>query len=318
MGDAIFLYLRSHDGKLPGKLSELYKEGLVMDLSVFSCPASGNQITSEGQIDQLTDYILVPNDSGERKALLLKEKDNFHNGKAHFFFSNWEIKKMPVTSPPGPAPEIPAQYLVKPKPKQTQVKPTQPQPDPVQPQAKPNQPQTKSIQPTSKSVPQPKSTSTPAGPVYSGGGGALPASGPPTVVFVFGFGILIMMLSIVLLLLKNRKSSPAGSGDREKRDSESRSKIDLGIEITEPDKTIHIINFHAAPINVGRDPSNDLVLNDSSVSRIHARITVENGHIFLIDLSKGNRTVLDEAPITQAEVFKDSVIWLGSTCLRIL
>jgi hypothetical protein len=290
LGDAIYLYLRYHNGRMPDKLSDLYKEGLVLDLNVFTCPASGNKITDESQIDELTDYVLIPNESGAQGVLLLKEKANNHNGQGHFFFSNWEIKKMPVSSSPGQTPEISAF----------------------------RRPAEKSDRPASLSQQQTRPAGTPAAPVSSGGGGYLPKKRTHPLVFVFGIGILLLFLLIAALLYRKKMSAPVESRASVKGKEGSFQKIDLKIKILEPEQDPRIENFRTAPVSIGRDPANDLILSDPTVSRRHARITVEQGQLFLFDLSQGNRTLLEDDQIERAEIFSNSIIYLGSTCLHIM
>ncbi|HLA44147.1 MAG TPA: FHA domain-containing protein, partial [Aggregatilineales bacterium] len=47
------------------------------------------------------------------------------------------------------------------------------------------------------------------------------------------------------------------------------------------------------PISIGRDVSNKVVLAETSVSRFHAQIDIENGQVILKDLQSSNGTVLN-------------------------
>ena len=49
---------------------------------------------------------------------------------------------------------------------------------------------------------------------------------------------------------------------------------------------------------VGRDHEGDVYLNDPSVSRVHARILVENGTATVEDLKSKNGTCVQSEPIT--------------------
>jgi hypothetical protein len=88
LGNAVALYLRGNEGKLPARLSDLYVQGLVPDLAVFNCPGSGNKITAPDQIDGMTDYAIAPRLTAERPMRLLWEKQAHHQGKAVQFMSN--------------------------------------------------------------------------------------------------------------------------------------------------------------------------------------------------------------------------------------
>jgi Tfp pilus assembly protein PilF len=102
LGDALKFYEIDSEGKPPSRLSELYKQGLVPDLAIFSCPASGKRITEEAQIDQLTDYEIVAQASGDQKRRpMIKEKYGYHDGQALVFYSDRSIGKEKGPAPPG-------------------------------------------------------------------------------------------------------------------------------------------------------------------------------------------------------------------------
>ena len=48
---------------------------------------------------------------------------------------------------------------------------------------------------------------------------------------------------------------------------------------------------------IGRDPESTVYLNDSSVSRAHARITIKDGQAELEDLQSKNGTTVQNQPI---------------------
>ncbi len=52
---------------------------------------------------------------------------------------------------------------------------------------------------------------------------------------------------------------------------------------------------------IGRDPSCDVLLNDGTVSRRHARLTIEASHAYLEDLGSTNGTILNGAPLAPNE-----------------
>src|SRR4051794_30711859 len=52
---------------------------------------------------------------------------------------------------------------------------------------------------------------------------------------------------------------------------------------------------------LGRDPSAEIVLNDQSVSRKHAKVSKENGKVKLTDLGSANGTVLNGKKIAQGD-----------------
>ena len=56
---------------------------------------------------------------------------------------------------------------------------------------------------------------------------------------------------------------------------------------------------------VGRDHDGDVYLNDPSVSRVHARIVVENGAATVEDLKSKNGTCVQSEPIDKPTLLKD-------------
>jgi pSer/pThr/pTyr-binding forkhead associated (FHA) protein len=56
---------------------------------------------------------------------------------------------------------------------------------------------------------------------------------------------------------------------------------------------------------IGRDPKSTVCINDASVSRNHARITIDGDEATLEDLSSQNGTVVMEAPVKGPTVLKD-------------
>lgn len=70
-------------------------------------------------------------------------------------------------------------------------------------------------------------------------------------------------------------------------------------------------------ITLGRGLTNDIVIEDSKISRTHARIEVDDqGEVRLIDLGSTNGTKLRGEIVTEALVGPGDVITLGSTQLR--
>ncbi|WP_422103817.1 FHA domain-containing protein [Winogradskyella sp.] len=61
-------------------------------------------------------------------------------------------------------------------------------------------------------------------------------------------------------------------------------------------------------LNIGRLPSNDIVIDDPTVSRLHARISYENDQYFIEDLGSKNKTYLNGDPIKHKTKFDDNDI----------
>jgi pSer/pThr/pTyr-binding forkhead associated (FHA) protein len=56
---------------------------------------------------------------------------------------------------------------------------------------------------------------------------------------------------------------------------------------------------------IGRDPESSICLNDSSVSRAHARITITDGQAAVEDLRSKNGTTVQNQPITGPVILAD-------------
>lgn len=68
-------------------------------------------------------------------------------------------------------------------------------------------------------------------------------------------------------------------------------------------------------MTIGRSVSNDIVLEDLSVSRSHAEISVEGGRFFLTDMGSANGSRVNGVSVTDTEIFHDDVILIGESTL---
>lgn len=64
-------------------------------------------------------------------------------------------------------------------------------------------------------------------------------------------------------------------------------------------------------VSIGRAKDNDIVVENLSVSRNHARIRLENGRYSLVDLNSANGSFINGTKITQAELNSDDIISIG-------
>jgi hypothetical protein len=80
----------------------------------------------------------------------------------------------------------------------------------------------------------------------------------------------------------------------------------------QPIKTITI----ARRVKIGREPDNDLVVNDRSVSRHHAEITNERGTCTLRDLNSTNGTWINGTRVGEHALRDGDRISLGSTVVE--
>src|ERR1041385_754868 len=80
--------------------------------------------------------------------------------------------------------------------------------------------------------------------------------------------------------------------------------------ISSPDGKNGILELNKPVITVGRGNANDLVLNDSSVSRFHAVIKLGDNSIFVADRGSTNGIVLNDAKINKETELKDGDVAL--------
>src|SRR5262245_38335880 len=91
LGAAVRAYRLIHEDKNPGKLSDLYLEGLVESFGDFACPASGVTIAAASEIDAKTDYTLEP--VPDVKDVIVHEKTARHDsGSILAVFADGTIK----------------------------------------------------------------------------------------------------------------------------------------------------------------------------------------------------------------------------------
>ena len=80
--------------------------------------------------------------------------------------------------------------------------------------------------------------------------------------------------------------------------------------ISSPDGKNGILELNKPVITVGRGNANDLVLNDSSVSRFHAVIKLRDNSVFVADRGSTNGIVLNDQKINKETELKDGDVAL--------
>lgn len=88
------------------------------------------------------------------------------------------------------------------------------------------------------------------------------------------------------------------------------------IQNVEPDAIKH--QFNQTEIIIGRDPICNLVINHSTVSSQHARLSYHHNQWWIEDLSSKNGTWLNEESVTRAVVLAaDDQLRCGSVILQV-
>jgi serine/threonine protein kinase/uncharacterized membrane protein len=98
------------------------------------------------------------------------------------------------------------------------------------------------------------------------------------------------------------------------------AKTDNQILVIQKDRVINTIPLSNKTLTAGRDPENDIVIDDPKASRQHARIDVEGGVYKITDLNSTNGTYIDEARLLPGMAEKwlpDKSVLIGDTWLKL-
>lgn len=90
-------------------------------------------------------------------------------------------------------------------------------------------------------------------------------------------------------------------------------EITLGVR--EPGRALRRVPVSGAPITIGRAPECELVLNDSRVSRRHARLVARDGVLVLTDLGSTNGTRVNGHRISEVVLGAGDRVQIGETSL---
>ena len=78
-------------------------------------------------------------------------------------------------------------------------------------------------------------------------------------------------------------------------------KIIAKLHITLPDGKTQEAVLPGYPVIIGKAPGNDIVINDSGVSRQHATIRLQNGEYVISDLGSLNGVYVNSRKVSQDE-----------------
>jgi len=93
------------------------------------------------------------------------------------------------------------------------------------------------------------------------------------------------------------------------------------IQIMASDKTSKLINITKPSLTLGRDPDNDIIINDTKSSRHHARVDFDGSSYKVIDLNSTNGTFMNKArllPGIAEEWTQDKLLQIGDIYLRLI
>jgi pSer/pThr/pTyr-binding forkhead associated (FHA) protein len=78
-----------------------------------------------------------------------------------------------------------------------------------------------------------------------------------------------------------------------------------------------VSDLHGGLNTVGRNPTNDVVIHEASVSSFHAEVTVGEDGVVVRDLQSTNGTFVDDEPITEKEIRSGQVVQFGTVAFRL-
>jgi hypothetical protein len=90
---------------------------------------------------------------------------------------------------------------------------------------------------------------------------------------------------------------------------------EIVLDVREPGRAARRVPVTGAAIRIGRAPECELVLNDSRVSRRHARVMARDGVLVLTDLGSTNGTRVNGHRITEVVLGAGDRVQLGETSL---
>ena len=95
-----------------------------------------------------------------------------------------------------------------------------------------------------------------------------------------------------------------------------RSDVAAVLVAVDGDMKGEVFKLYEGENRLGRSESNDVVLASKWISRQHAKVIHRNGVFALVQLSKRNRTYLNDTPVESCEMKDGDLLRLGHTSLR--
>jgi len=140
-----------------------------------------------------------------------------------------------------------------------------------------------------------------------GGGGGMRApsglSGTTIILLVVLLSACLALGIAIFSVLSRARRSP--------------SRIRADLEVIYSDGGTKVFSVVKEVTRIGRDPSNDLVLNDPQVSSIHAEIVISDRTFFIRDLQSANGTQVNGNPIEESPIYSGDEIKMGQTRLLV-
>ena len=114
--------------------------------------------------------------------------------------------------------------------------------------------------------------------------------------YIFPFLIYIFLYKVIITIMKDIKSVDSIRGEGFFHIIKSTYK-----GLREGEKLTLLI-----PFRIGKSTDNDLVIKDSYISNYHIHFFSQNGEIWVEDLKSTNGTLINEKPLKEPQILKDS------------
>jgi len=89
------------------------------------------------------------------------------------------------------------------------------------------------------------------------------------------------------------------------------------LQVTTPGQPPRMVPLGRLPFTIGRQAGCDLLLSDSQISRVHARISLQDGTFILEDLGSTNGTFVNGQRVHHHVLRSGDEIQIGQTRLRL-